>query len=127
MHELTCAEAQAQARPDADIAQVLVGTWQGDLRDLLGTVSVTTKLDQDGSYTAQHVLAGGYTILMRGRWTAQLVSSPEAASTRGVIHFDATESQPEEFCSGGSESNPLNFRDRDTIEFGMQRQITQRA
>jgi hypothetical protein len=36
----------------------------------------------------------------------------------GVISFEITESKPEEFCSAGIESNPLSFRDRDTIEFG---------
>jgi hypothetical protein len=114
------ARAQVGAEASANAAvQVLVGTWQGDLRDLLGTIKVTLKLAQDGSYTAQHVLVGGYTILMRGRWTAQFTRpAPEMVDSRGVLSFEATESQPEEFCSAGIEINPLVIKDPDTIELG---------
>ena len=110
MHE----QAGAQAPADTDVTQALVGTWQGDLRDLLGTFAATLTLNRDGTYTAQHVLVGGYTIVMQGRWTF----GPEVAASRGVISFEMMGSEPEEFCSVGIESNLLNFRDRDTIELG---------
>ena len=103
----------------ADFTRILVGTWQGDLRDLLGTFDVTLRLDEDGTYTTRHVLIGGYTIFMRGRWTAQFVTANGAAvSNTGMISFEVTESQPEEFCSSAIESNPLTIRDADTIELG---------
>jgi hypothetical protein len=107
-------QAGAQAPADTDITQALVGTWQGDLRDLLGTFAATLTLNRDGTFTAQHVLVGGYTIVIQGRWTFV----PAGAASRAVISFEMTGSEPEEFCSAGIESNPLVFRDRDTIELG---------
>jgi hypothetical protein len=108
------AESHASAAPPA-----LVGTWRGDLRDLLGTFAFTLRLDQDGTYATQHVLLGGYTIRMRGRWTAEfpLVFHAPAGSS-GVISFEAIQSEPEEFCSAGTQSNPVTIRDPNTIEFG---------
>jgi hypothetical protein len=105
--------------PHASITPALVGTWQGDLRDLLGTFAFTMRLHQDGTYATRHVLLGGYTIRVRGRWNADFpLAFPAPAGSRGVISFEALESEPEEFCSAGAQSNPVTIRDLNTIEFG---------
>jgi hypothetical protein len=96
---------------------VLVGTWEGNLKDLLGTFAFTLRLDEDGSYATQHVLLGGYTIRVRGRWTAQFPLA-SSGSLGGIIILDAAESEPEEFCSAGAQTNPLTIRDANTLEFG---------
>jgi hypothetical protein len=96
---------------------VLIGTWDGSLKDLLGTFAFTVRLDEDGTYATQHVLLGGYTIRVRGRWTAEFPpASPEGS--KGVISFEATQSEPEEFCSAGAQSNPVTIRGPNTLEFG---------
>jgi len=67
---------------------VLVGTWQGNLKDLLGTFAFTLHLDQEGSYATQHVLLGGYTVRVRGRWTAQFpLGSSELPGPPRYDHF----------------------------------------
>jgi hypothetical protein len=114
------AQAQvAHAAAPADIAHFLSGTWQGDLTDAVRTYAVTMKLDPGGVYVMQHIFSGGFTILMRGRWSAEFTSlDPELGGSRAVISFEPTDSEPEEFCSAGIERNPVVVRDENTIVFG---------
>jgi hypothetical protein len=54
---------------------------------------------------------------VRGRWTAEFPpASPEGR--KGVISFEATQSEPEEFCSAGAQSNPVTIRGPNTLELG---------
>jgi hypothetical protein len=109
----------AHAAAPVDIAYFLSGTWQGDLTDAVRTYSVTLKLDSSGAYAMQHIFSGGFTILMRGRWSAELTSlDPELSGSRAIISFEPTESEPEEFCSAGIEKNLVVIRDENTIVFG---------